>query len=79
MTSKRSKIAVFSSFQAACTDSSNRFNACLGDALFLPPILPLGKSSSVSAAQLKWVVTIESRVFLMVFRSAMERYALGLW
>ena len=79
MTSERSRVAVSFSFQAACIDSSNRCNACSGDAPFLPPIWPFGKSSNVSAAQLKRLATIESRVFPMVFSSAMGRYALGVW
>lgn len=40
----------FFKFQAACIDSSNRCNAYSGDAPFLSPIWPLGKSSNGSAA-----------------------------
>ena len=79
VTSKRSRVVVSFSFQGACTDSSNRCNACSGDALFLPLILLPGTSLNVLAAQLKRLATIESKVFSMVFISAMERYALGVW
>ena len=77
--SKRSRVAVSFSLEEACTDSSNKCNACSGDAPFFPPIRPLGKSSNVSAAQLKRLATIESRVFPMVCSSTIGRYALGLW
>ena len=79
VTSKKNRVADSFSFQAAYTESGNRCNVCLGDALFLPPILPFGKSSNVLTVQLKRLATIESRVFLMMFSIAIGRYALGVW
>ncbi len=38
VTSERSRVAVCFSFQAECTDSSGRCNACSGDAPFFPSI-----------------------------------------
>ena len=79
MTSKRSRVAVSLSFQAVCTDSSNRCNAYSGDAPFIHPILPFGRSSNVSAAHLKRLTAIVLRVFSMVFRNSIGRYPLEMW